>query len=711
MKLIYCRIENFGRLRNFEYSFSDGVNALCRENGWGKSTFAAFLCAMFYGLPGTVPGRAASGNTAARGTAASAPGRGASPKSMRSPKNERAKYLPWQGGVFGGKLVFEAGGKEYEMTRIFGKRPSEDIFDLLDTDTDLPSFDYSEKIGEELFHLDRESFMRTVFTAQQDCETQATDDVNALIGDLAGRAGDMGCYEDARKRLVEAANRLTPKRPTGALYRRGARIAELTRRVKQDRDAAPEEKLGRCFVRRAQAQQKIAALEAGLLKGQEELRQAEEAFEKASRSLDFAMSGLYASSEEASPSASPPHTGEPREASLTITAPHAEEPCAASLTMASPHAEEPCAASLTIAALHAEEPRAASPSAPVQILLSVLILVLGTALLAGGIPVFLFVSRAAGAVLMASGTVFALAAAAAALSGLPKGSQKGPRREIHKSRAGKGIEERIKKEKIKGEKLKEEKLKEEKLKEEKLKEEQKAGLKEDKEVRLKERPEDTNADRIIVQEAHRQYLISRRMLESKKAEIEEGRHRILTCRSGLDELESEIAELTELAEEKEESEGLLRELREKQETDEAAYRHVMMAEAFLRKAKESMTSRYSDPIRRNFAAYWERITGYSAAGISVDANTSVTIQELGRRRSSGELSRGYGDLAGICLRTALADAMYPPGRGEKPPLILDDPFTNLDDEKTRGALRFLNEIGEKYQILYLTCSESRIGPE
>ena len=91
----------------------------------------------------------------------------------------------------------------------------------------------------------------------------------------------------------------------------------------------------------------------------------------------------------------------------------------------------------------------------------------------------------------------------------------------------------------------------------------------------------------------------------------------------------------------------------------------------------------------------------------MDAQAGVTVEEMGRRRETAFLSAGYRDLAGICLRAALADAMYPPGRGERPPLILDDPFVSLDDEKLAGALRFMRELSEDYQILYFTCSRSR----
>jgi len=68
------------------------------------------------------------------------------------------------------------------------------------------------------------------------------------------------------------------------------------------------------------------------------------------------------------------------------------------------------------------------------------------------------------------------------------------------------------------------------------------------------------------------------------------------------------------------------------------------------------------------------------------------------------LSVGYQDLIGVALRFALADAMYPE---EKPFLILDDPFVNFDSQKLARAKQLLDEVAERYQIIYFTCHESR----
>ena len=38
MNLIKCHIENFGKLQNFDYEFTKGLNTIKEENGFGKTT-------------------------------------------------------------------------------------------------------------------------------------------------------------------------------------------------------------------------------------------------------------------------------------------------------------------------------------------------------------------------------------------------------------------------------------------------------------------------------------------------------------------------------------------------------------------------------------------------------------------------------------------------------------------------------------------------
>jgi len=43
--------------------------------------------------------------------------------------------------------------------------------------------------------------------------------------------------------------------------------------------------------------------------------------------------------------------------------------------------------------------------------------------------------------------------------------------------------------------------------------------------------------------------------------------------------------------------------------------------------------------------------------------------------------------------------------------IMDDPFINLDEEKTQGGLTLLDEVAKEYQVVYFSCHRSRMKDE
>ena len=75
MKIIEVYINHFGALHNRTFSFTDGFNVLCENNGFGKSTLLGFIKAMFYGFFET--------------------------GSRSIEQNDRKKYLPWDAIPYG----------------------------------------------------------------------------------------------------------------------------------------------------------------------------------------------------------------------------------------------------------------------------------------------------------------------------------------------------------------------------------------------------------------------------------------------------------------------------------------------------------------------------------------------------------------------------------------------------------------------------------
>ena len=126
--------------------------------------------------------------------------------------------------------------------------------------------------------------------------------------------------------------------------------------------------------------------------------------------------------------------------------------------------------------------------------------------------------------------------------------------------------------------------------------------------------------------------------------------------------------------------------------------------AFLEKAKDHLSGSYLGPVREHFAHYLNRLSGGNSGEILISPELEVQLERQGQARELAFFSAGQTDLVMLCMRLALVDALF---GEEKPFVILDDPFVNLDDERTAQALQLLQELGKERQILYLVCNSSR----
>ncbi|MEE1114172.1 MAG: AAA family ATPase [Eubacterium sp.] len=732
MELISAHVENFGRLSGLDLRFRSGLNLFLRDNGWGKSTFAAFIRVMFYGF----------GN-----------------EKKRNPiENERRKYAPWQGGIYGGEIVFSLKGRRYRVQRTFGaQREKEDTFALYDADTNLPSSDYSERLGEEIFAVDRDSYSKTVFVGQQDCATAATPGINAKIGNVADAEADMGSYGDVMKRLKSEADRLTPDRKTGAVRKLTDRIAYLE----------AEAEKGEAQLRTVRNEQMNREEHSPMAEGDiQELHRLTAVFEEGMpdeaefgrlEKLSSELEELREKLDDAGLSDRERREFEENRELFASFLPEDEEiterirDWEARKRLQEILPVRKAALRDLLDELDEEKndrddeefdvPRGAGHGSR---LTAVLFALVGSAVLA--FAAFRFVKEGPGTIpliTVIAGCMFLGIALVLAgkRGGTSEDEDAGPearrrkrtgteraerdgtseriavlREEIESDRhqiaeLGRGVQELLDDLRIDPEGNVTETLYElrsrarsframrERSDQERFLTMKKAAL--EKEEKLRQRLESYYPDpadrtdpvetvRMLRRDAKSYRSLCRMERIAKEAHLAAKREALAREAAEADRIDELRAEIGKC---KGEREKLLH-----------RYQVVVRTAAFLERAKAQFSARYMGPVKAAFDSYVSMIAPDDERLYTLDADLEITVREWGQQRQTESQSDGYRDLIGLCRRLAMIDVMY-----EKagPFLIMDDPFVNLDDEKLAGASVFLRRIAEKYQVLYFSCSRDR----
>lgn len=725
MKLIQCHIENFGKLSDFTCEFTEGCNTVCEENGWGKSTLAAFLRVMLFGFRN---------------------------EGKRDPiENERRRYTPWQKGVYGGELQFESDGKQYSVRRTFGNKAAEDEFQLTDLTTHLPSDDFTEKLGEELFRIDAASFERTTFISQNDCETFVTDSINAKIGNLAENTDDINNFETADKRLNDLLNAMSPTRKTGSIRRDKDRITELKTQIRNGQEI--QNTMESIAARRKaviEEREKLASELAELQAKQRELgaykdRQArKEKYldlraklaerEKLLKEAESYFNGVIPTEEDLRKCLSRCSEAESIRRAMELSEQMGSAPGgSARYEEQEVEYREKAARLKTLETVQAQEQRRILRERETGRKRKNVFGILGIVLLLAGGACFLLKQTVPGGVLLALGVV-ALGAAWFVSSGIPgdetleNGEIDDLRAELvqleEEQRLAAGRQKQRQEERDR--RYREQKEQYEKLENsihqfftrigillEEHPEEQLTELlhrrsdyrnalmeydKSEQELKAFERTEDV--PRLLALKAPEGEESLESLAEEMKVLSERMEDRYKSIRSYQDQLSS----LQESWENIENMEGELENLQETTEEQLKQYRLLEVTKGLLEEAKSSFTAKYTEPVMVGFRKYYQILTGTECENYQMDANTKLQVIEGNMPRDIGYMSLGNRDLIGICMRMALVEAMYDDRR---PFLILDDPFVNLDENRTRGAIRFLSEIAKEYQVIYFTCHGSR----
>lgn len=140
------------------------------------------------------------------------------------------------------------------------------------------------------------------------------------------------------------------------------------------------------------------------------------------------------------------------------------------------------------------------------------------------------------------------------------------------------------------------------------------------------------------------------------------------------------------------------------EEETEKYKILNTTESLLKQAKEQFSSRYLQDMIQNFNEYMKLIDN-GEMSTNIDIKLDVKVDVNGSQKEIKYFSAGYKDLVYICMRFSLIKTLF---KNEAPFVVLDDPFVNLDEEKTTKAINVISTISEKYQIIYFVCNSSRI---
>lgn len=197
----------FGCLNGQTLRLEDGVNTLVLPNESGKSTWAAFLLAMFYGID--------SGERAAKG---------------RLPV--KVRYKPWSGAPMEGTVTLLWQGRRIVLQRTSEKGKPMGTFRAYDLDTGLevPGLT-GENCGRQLLGVEKGVFRRTAFLSGGELAVTQEQNLVRRLSNLAVSGSLEESYPAAVQRLKTWKNQLRYNN-RGLLPEAEARLEQLRQNLR-----------------------------------------------------------------------------------------------------------------------------------------------------------------------------------------------------------------------------------------------------------------------------------------------------------------------------------------------------------------------------------------------------------------------------------------------------------------------------------------------
>ena len=702
-----CHIAQFGKWKDADFSFSPGKNSFLWDNGYGKTSFIYFFKLMFYGVSGD--------------------------RKQDLEENERKHYMPFQGASFGGRIIFRIGEKRYRLERSFGLKKSEDSFRLFDEDSGKESKDYSENIGEELFSLDAESFQRVCMISHEDLHFSMNSRMHAKLGNVAEDQEDMKKFQQVQTILKDGINALSPNRRTGNIFKLKMQEEELFsglygKEALENAVLSIEKEVLALTEKEAKRKEEGKALEEELSQRISEkdslgkwmsYAQKKEEWEKAEYRYENALKWYYQERFSEIPEEKKAllwkeemQSLQEQIRSIKKEIEKASEIGVENIGGENTGAEVEKEGGIVLPLEEASAPGASRAKKDTSknetfgngtkemgqygTSPAVLFALAGLGLLF----VLLFFGKLFGMPLgLPSALFLLLGILSLSLCFFLWWSREQKKRIWQEKQEEEEVRQR-KQQAIRFASLEELLSRFHKLEDMQDLEKEAVGRKEEFLLFVEE--EGGEQAFSLLEEKQKEWEEgpsleeSRRKLEVFRKEEEERREEIRRKRA---EREAKVRDLDFL----EEQERLLAQKKEEREALEKRYNLLQKTKAYLEMAKERFALQYKEPILEAFQKYFQSICT-EPLQFQMSEDLELSFVDRGLSREQGYLSEGLQDLCRFCQKLAIFDAMF---QEEKAFLLLDDPFSHLDEKNGARARALLEELAESRQIFYFTCSEER----
>ena len=120
---------------------------------------------------------------------------------------------------------------------------------------------------------------------------------------------------------------------------------------------------------------------------------------------------------------------------------------------------------------------------------------------------------------------------------------------------------------------------------------------------------------------------------------------------------------------------------------------------WLKEANEEMNTRFAPKLCQAAGNYLALLTDGKYRGLMMDDGFSIRLETAEGSYPAEQFSAGTRDAVYFAFRLAASEMLSQ----EPLPMVLDDPFTNLDESRRAAAETLLKRAAETRQILYFSC--------